>query len=166
MVNVSINSGLEQMVYEHTLVDEAATLDLGQQLAASLDRCGLVIYLHGDLGAGKTTLARALLRGLGVHERIKSPTYSLVECYPFQNRLAWHMDLYRIADPGELEWLGLDDLSDPNAVVLVEWPEHGHGALPLPDLNVTISYAGVMRRVRLEALTQRARQVMSDINET
>jgi tRNA threonylcarbamoyladenosine biosynthesis protein TsaE len=86
-------------------------------------------------GAGKTSFARALLTTLGVGERVKSPTYSLVEGYEAQGRPAWHLDLYRIADPGELEWLGLDALADPAALVLVEWPERGAGALPAADLE-------------------------------
>ena len=111
------------------LPDEEATAALARRLAGALDG-GLVVYLHGELGAGKTSFARALLGALGVGERIKSPTYSLVESYRAQGRPAWHLDLYRIADPGELEWLGLDALADPAALVLVEWPERGRGALP------------------------------------
>lgn len=141
---------------EHSwhLPDEAATGALAHRLATVLDG-GLVVYLHGDLGAGKTSFARALLGALGVGERIKSPTYSLVESYRAQDRPAWHLDLYRIADPGELEWLGLDALSDPSALVLVEWPERGAGALPLPDLIVHLGYAGAGRHARMESRTDR-----------
>jgi len=98
------------------LVDEAATIDLARRIAAKVET-GLVFYLHGDLGAGKTTFARALLIALGVGERVKSPTYSLVESYEVDGRSAWHLDLYRIADAGELEWLGLDALAEPDAIV-------------------------------------------------
>lgn len=142
------------------LADEAATAALAGRLAGVLDE-GLVIYLHGDLGAGKTSFARALLGALGVGERIKSPTYSLVESYLAQGRPAWHLDLYRIADPGELEWLGLDALSDPAALVLVEWPERGAGALPLPDLILHLSYAGEGRAAAMEIRTPRGARIAS-----
>ncbi|WP_109126145.1 tRNA (adenosine(37)-N6)-threonylcarbamoyltransferase complex ATPase subunit type 1 TsaE [Dyella sp. C11] len=140
------------------LPDEAATTALAVRMAGALEG-GLVVYLHGDLGAGKTSFARALLGALGVGERIKSPTYSLVESYKAQGGPAWHLDLYRIADPGELEWLGLDALSDPSALVLVEWPERGAGALPLPDLVVHLGYAGTGREARMEAKTARGAAV-------
>jgi len=142
------------------LPDEAATAALAIRMAGALDS-GLVVYLHGDLGAGKTSFARALLGALGVGERIKSPTYSLVESYRANGRVAWHLDLYRIADPGELEWLGLDALSDPTALVLVEWPERGAGALPAPDLVVHLGYAGTGRHARMEARTARGEAIAS-----
>jgi tRNA threonylcarbamoyladenosine biosynthesis protein TsaE len=144
-----------------TLADEAATDALGRGVAAALSGGGMVVYLHGDLGAGKTTFARALLGALGVGERIKSPTYSLVEGYNAQGRPAWHLDLYRIADPGELEWLGLDALSDPAALVLVEWPERGRGALPLPDLTLHLAYASGGRQARFETHSERGRDLLT-----
>jgi tRNA threonylcarbamoyladenosine biosynthesis protein TsaE len=130
------------------LADEEATMALGRRLAAALPD-GLVAYLYGDLGAGKTTFARAFLRALGVGERVKSPTYSLVEGYDIGERQAFHLDLYRIADPGELEWLGLDSLAEPGAIVLVEWPERGAGALPPVDLAMTFRHETSGRAVRL-----------------
>ena len=142
------------------LPDESTTAELATRLAGALDG-GLVVYLHGDLGAGKTSFARALLGALGVGERIKSPTYSLVESYRANGGPAWHLDLYRIADPGELEWLGLDALSDPSALVLVEWPERGAGALPAPDLVLHLSYAGSGRHARMEVRTPRGAAVTS-----
>lgn len=142
------------------LVDEDATKALGATLAAALDD-GLVVYLRGELGAGKTSFARALLTALGVGERVKSPTYSLVEGYQAKGRPAWHLDLYRIADPGELEWLGLDALSDPAALVLVEWPERGQGALPAPDLELGLSYRGPGRAARLQARTARGERLLA-----
>ncbi|SFW59486.1 tRNA (adenosine(37)-N6)-threonylcarbamoyltransferase complex ATPase subunit type 1 TsaE [Luteibacter sp. UNCMF366Tsu5.1] len=135
------------------LADEEATLALGQQFAAALDG-GLVMHLYGDLGAGKTTFARAFLRALGVGERVKSPTYSLIEGYDVGERRAFHLDLYRIADPGELEWLGLDSLAEPGAIVLVEWPERGAGALPPVDLALHFRHDGTGRAVRVEAASE------------
>jgi tRNA threonylcarbamoyladenosine biosynthesis protein TsaE len=129
---------MTERVFE--LPDEEATIALAERVAAALDG-GLVVYLHGELGAGKTSFTRALLRALGVGERIKSPTYSLVESYRSRLGPAWHLDLYRIADPGELEWLGLDALAEPQALVLVEWPQRGAGALPAAELELHLTYA-------------------------
>ncbi|MGH8211802.1 MAG: tRNA (adenosine(37)-N6)-threonylcarbamoyltransferase complex ATPase subunit type 1 TsaE [Rhodanobacteraceae bacterium] len=137
------------------LPDEGATAALARKLAPSL-REGGVVYLHGELGAGKTTFARALLRELGAGERIKSPTYSLLERYRMGGRDAFHLDLYRIAAPGELEWLGLDELRDPSALVLIEWPERDPGALPAPDLEIVLEHAGGGRMARLRPRSQRA----------
>jgi tRNA threonylcarbamoyladenosine biosynthesis protein TsaE len=132
------------------LADEEATMALGRRLATALPD-GLVAFLYGDLGAGKTTFARAFLKALGVGERVKSPTYSLVEGYDIGERQAFHLDLYRIADPGELEWLGLDSLAEPGAIVLVEWPERGAGALPPVDLALSFRHEGSGRTVRFAA---------------
>lgn len=137
-------------VVELLLADEEATLALGRRMAAILPADGLVAFLYGDLGAGKTTFARAFLRALGVGERVKSPTYSLVEGYDIAGRQAFHLDLYRIADPGELEWLGLDSLAEPGSIVLVEWPERGAGALPPVDLALSFRHEEPGRAVRLE----------------
>lgn len=148
------------------LADEAATIVLAQRVAACLDG-GLTIYLHGELGAGKTSFARALLQALGVGERVKSPTYSLIEEYPLaKGGRAWHLDLYRIADPGELEWLGLDALADANALALIEWPERGLGALPVPDLHLWLSHVGTGRQARLDAASRRGGEVLRRLQET
>ncbi|UGB39056.1 tRNA (adenosine(37)-N6)-threonylcarbamoyltransferase complex ATPase subunit type 1 TsaE [Frateuria soli] len=148
-----------------TLPDETATTALAQRFAAVVDG-GLVIYLHGDLGAGKTSFARALLTALGVGERVKSPTYSLVESYRAGEQTAWHLDLYRIADPGELEWLGLDALGDPAALVLVEWPERGAGALPAPDLVLELEHAGDGRRARAVPRSGRGSALLGRLGES
>ncbi len=146
-----------------SLPDEAATAALATRVAAALDD-GLVLYLHGPLGAGKTSFARALLMALDVGERVKSPTYSLVEGYMAQDRPAWHLDLYRIADPAELEWLGLDALTDPAALVLVEWPERGAGALPAADLELRLDYAGAGRQARLRAFSARGEELLGRLS--
>lgn len=130
------------------LPDEAATQAMAQQLARTAPQPA-VVHLHGDLGAGKSTLARAWLRALGVTGTVRSPTYTLVERYPLEaGGEALHLDLYRIGDAGELEFLGLDD--HQAALWLVEWPERGRGALPEPDLRVALAVDGAGRALRLE----------------
>ncbi len=132
---------------EFFLADANATDALGAQLAYTRP-ADAVVHLHGDLGAGKSTLARALLRALGVRGSIRSPTYTLVERYPLaEGGEAWHLDLYRIGDAGELEFLGIDDAEV--RLWLVEWPERGTGALPAADLTVDLDMDGTGRRARL-----------------
>ncbi|HET8555260.1 MAG TPA: tRNA (adenosine(37)-N6)-threonylcarbamoyltransferase complex ATPase subunit type 1 TsaE [Rhodanobacteraceae bacterium] len=145
------------------LPDEAATRALANRVAGALEGA-LVLYLEGDLGVGKTSFARALLQALGVGERVKSPTYTLVESYPIPGGRAWHLDLYRIADPGELEWLGLDALIEPGALVLVEWPQHGAGALPDADLILHLNHAGTGRTARFTAQSPRGQALLRHLS--
>lgn len=143
------------------LPDAAATETLGARLAQTLPERA-VIQLHGDLGAGKSTLARALLRALGVTGTIRSPTYTLVEQYALPaGGLALHLDLYRIGHPGELEFLGLDPAEA--RLCLVEWPERGQGALPPADLDIALAVEGDGRRCRLEARSPAGRQWLAAI---
>jgi tRNA threonylcarbamoyladenosine biosynthesis protein TsaE len=133
------------------LADDAATAALAAALAAT-QPAHAVVHLQGDLGAGKSTLARAWLRALGVTGAVRSPTYTLVERYPLSaGGEALHLDLYRIGDAGELEFLGLDD-SDAR-LWLVEWPERGRSALPAADLVITLAVDGAGRSCRLVADT-------------
>lgn len=140
-------------------IDETALQTLASRLAPAA-RAGGVIHLAGELGAGKTTFARALLQALGVGERVKSPTYSLIESYRVGDLDIHHLDLYRIADAGELEWLGLDELWNPATLVLIEWPERGAGTLPLPDLALQLSHAGDKRRLEAAARGVRGRALL------
>lgn len=119
------------------LPDEADTLALGAELARTL-RLGGVVYLSGDLGAGKTTLVRGLLRALGHQGRVKSPSYGLIESYEFDELTVHHLDLYRLGDPEEIEFLGLEDLFDGPTLMLVEWAERGRGHLPPADVLIDI----------------------------
>ncbi len=143
---------------EFHLDDAEATESLGRRLAAC-QQPGLVMFLHGDLGAGKTTLVRGYLRGLGHQGPVKSPTYALIEPYETGQGNLYHLDLYRLADPEELEWIGLRDLFDGESVCLIEWPQRGEGMLPEPDMNIYLSVEGQGRRLLLEALSPRGEQV-------
>lgn len=132
------------------LEDAAATARLGAALAAALGpRPRGVIWLEGDLGAGKTTLARGLLEALGVTGRIRSPTYTLLEPYTLADSSVLHMDLYRLADPLELQNLGLADYPPDRNLWLVEWPEKGAGMLPPADLRIDLRAVGEGREARL-----------------
>lgn len=119
-------------------LDEAAMVALARRIGERL-RPPLTVFFRGELGAGKTTFIRALLGALGHAGRVKSPTYGLLEHYELPDLDVLHLDLYRIADPGELEFLGIDDLRGDRTLLLVEWPERGRGALPAPDLEIVLA---------------------------
>lgn len=135
-------------------------LDLGARLAqACPEQC--IVYLQGELGAGKTVLARGFLRDLGCQDSIKSPTYALIEPYYLPHgRCVYHFDLYRLSDPEELEFLGIRDYFTERAVTLIEWPERGVGVLPPADLLLQIQYRGEGRQVSIEAGTDVGREVL------
>ncbi|MFN3715655.1 MAG: tRNA (adenosine(37)-N6)-threonylcarbamoyltransferase complex ATPase subunit type 1 TsaE [Thiobacillus sp.] len=135
------------------LPDEAATLDFGARLARNLP-AGLTFYLVGDLGAGKTTLVRGMLRALGVTGRVKSPTYTLVETYDLPGLELYHFDLYRMHDPREWLDAGFRDVGG-EAVKLIEWPEKAAGWLAAPDVIVRLSIADESREVECEAASPR-----------
>ena len=145
------------------LPDADATERAGRALGRALETIpgspdaggAVVVGLAGDLGAGKTTLARASLRALGVAGTVRSPTYTIAEPYETRIGCVWHLDLYRIADPGELEFVALRDLVSESAACLIEWPERGRGGLPEIDCLVAIARHGPGRRLRIEWSTAR-----------
>lgn len=138
-----------------TLMDTAATEAAGAALGSVLPR-SLVVYLHGELGAGKTTLVRGMLKALGHPGRVPSPTYTLVEPYELGGWELQHLDLYRIADPEELEFLGVREME---GVVLIEWPERGEHFLPGPDMRCRLSVVPEGRGLEIEGVTERGRGV-------
>jgi len=132
------------------LKDSAATEAAGACLGPLLPVGDAVIYLHGDLGAGKTTLVRGLLHALGHAGRVPSPTYTLVEPYSLGGRELRHLDLYRIADPEELAFLGIRDMG---GILLIEWPERGPHFLPPPDMVCRLTTAEPGRVLDVEGRT-------------
>ena len=135
------------------LADEAATVDFGRRLAgaslvpgANPGGNATVIHLHGELGAGKTTLARGILRGHGFDGPVKSPTYTLVEPYELGQRRIYHFDLYRLSDPGEVEFLGAEDYFSGNSLCIFEWARNGGERIPPADLEIELLGAGSQRQ--------------------
>lgn len=128
------------------LPDSRATERLGAALASILaPSSGQIVYLYGELGAGKTTLVRGFLRFLGFTGAVKSPTYTLMESYDLEQGQVHHLDLYRLSDPEELLYTGFEDLPLASSVTLIEWPQQGAGVLPPADLSLTLTYAGRAR---------------------
>lgn len=151
------------MMPGRAVADGDAMEQLGQELAAGLEP-GSLVYLHGPLGAGKTTLARGILRGLGYAGSVKSPTYTLVESYrlPGGGELH-HFDLYRLGDPEELELIGIRDYLDGEARCLVEWPERGAGVLDEPDLQIAIAPRGSERLVSMDPKNRKGRRILNNV---
>ena len=154
-----------------SLPDAAATESAGQALGLALETVlgprheggALIVGLAGGLGAGKTTLARAALRALGVAGTVRSPTYTIAEPYETRIGRIWHLDLYRIADPDELEYIAIRDLVSDAAACLVEWPERGRGGLPEPDCLVALAPTGRGRWLRIDWRTVRGDGVGSRV---
>ena len=147
------------------LKDEAATVKAGTQLAVALNT-GAVIYLEGDLGAGKTTFTRGVLRACRYQGSVKSPTYTLCEPYELSDdRQLCHFDLYRLSNPEELEFLGIRDYVASNAILFIEWPNRGEGWLPPADLSVSLSESGEGRELTMVALTARGGVMAAQFGE-
>ncbi|MDX1491134.1 MAG: tRNA (adenosine(37)-N6)-threonylcarbamoyltransferase complex ATPase subunit type 1 TsaE [Pseudohongiellaceae bacterium] len=155
------------------LADEASTEELGKLLAMASSQStadnevgptlGGRLFLSGDLGAGKTTLSRGIVRAYGHHGAVKSPTYTLVEPYELVNGNIYHFDLYRLSEPEEVEFLGVEDYFSPRNLCIIEWAEKGAGFLPRPDLRVTLSIEGEGRRATLGADTKRGHEITQNL---
>lgn len=141
------------------LKNEGATVELGKQLGSAVSS-GAVVYLHGTLGAGKTTLTRGILSAHGYSGAVKSPTYTLVEPYKFPELTIYHFDLYRLGDPEELEYIGIRDYFSNDCVCVIEWPEKGRGVLPAADIEVALTPHGEMRRARLTANNKKGEAIL------
>ncbi len=141
---------------------EEAMIALGGQLA-SARIAGLIVTLNGDLGMGKTTLARGFIQSLGHSGAVKSPTYTLVEPYELDGLTVYHFDLYRVNDPEELEFMGIRDYFNGEAMCLVEWPARGEGALPPADIRIKIEREGSGRRLLLCADTLLGKGVLEQM---
>jgi len=150
------------------LADEAATIAAGEALgraiqAADAAAAGLVIYLQGDLGAGKTTLSRGILRAFGHTGAVKSPTYTLVETYTLSTLTLHHFDLYRLHDSEELEFMGIRDYFGANVLALVEWPQRGQGHFPAADLTLALTESGAGRELTIAAHTVTGDRLLIDV---
>jgi tRNA threonylcarbamoyladenosine biosynthesis protein TsaE len=120
-------------------INEKVMFEIAKEYSSQL-KAGMVVFLHGNLGAGKTTFVKGVLRALGYEGNVKSPTYTLVENYELGDFNLYHFDLYRLADPEELEWIGVRDYFNENSICFVEWPEKGDGFLSKADKNIHIKY--------------------------
>lgn len=141
---------------------EDDTIAVGQKLARHI-QAPLTLYLTGDLGAGKTTLSRGLIQGLGHKGAVKSPTYTLVEPYELNGVEVYHFDLYRLNDPEELEFMGIRDYFSATSLCIVEWPDKGEGLLPSADIHLHLNYVNAGREICINALSEQGEKLLAAI---
>jgi len=150
------------MVFEAYLADEAETISIASKLSHLLQGKGLV-FLAGQLGSGKTTFSRGLIRAMGHTGAVKSPTFTICEPYELDQGQVYHFDLYRLNDPEELEYMGMDDYLESGQLCLIEWPERGAHFLPECDVLVKLEVQGRGRRVFIEGKTQRGLAICEEL---
>lgn len=154
---------------EYFLANETATIAVGTALADIVKSAlnhGIIVYLAGDLGAGKTTLSRGFVQGMGHKGHVKSPTYTLVEPYDLAPWQVYHFDLYRLSDPEELEYMGIRDYFNANCCCFIEWPEKGAGLLAKADVLINIAYVDEQRNITLIAETDLGNELLSKFEIT
>ncbi|MGM0906446.1 MAG: tRNA (adenosine(37)-N6)-threonylcarbamoyltransferase complex ATPase subunit type 1 TsaE [Pseudomonadota bacterium] len=149
-------------VHQCKLANEAETLALAKKFSEVL-QTPLVVYLKGELGAGKTAFCRGVIQALGHSGAVKSPTYTLVEPYQLQGWRIHHFDLYRLADPEELEYMGIRDYFAEDTLNFIEWPDKGYGWLPGADIEIRIEYAGEGRKITFSALTEAGQRIIKTL---
>ena len=135
------------------LHNEKETEALGAKLALIVPEKAL-IFLEGNLGMGKTTFVRGFIKSLGYTGAVKSPTYNIVEEYKIENNLIFHFDLYRLNDPEELEWIGIDDYLHENAISFIEWPEQGVGYLGIPSIIISFESYSIGRKIDIQGIPE------------
>lgn len=150
-----------------SLKDTDATIALGKQLAIAVQQLeqGITVYLNGDLGAGKTTLTRGFVQGMGHNDNVKSPTYTLVEPYNLAPWQVYHFDLYRLADPEELEFMGIRDYFNQQCCAFIEWPEKGKGIIADADLTINLSYDDDRRCVELLSENEQGKLLLTQLSQ-
>ena len=146
-----------------SLADEAETIAAGALISRAMSSG--VLFLHGNLGMGKTTLARGVIQSLGHQGAVKSPTYTLVEPYEFDDRRVYHFDLYRLGDPEELEYMGIRDYFENSSLCLVEWSEKGEGFLPAADLDLFLEPEALGRKITIFARTELGQSTVQRLQE-
>ena len=155
-----LESEAATLAFGARLANAVFSTDTGQSAQQGQQETAVIVFLKGDLGVGKTTLARGLLRALGHQGAVRSPTYTLVEPYELGALSVSHFDLYRLADPGELDYLGIEEYFDEFQLCLLEWPERAAGALPEPDLELNLKDHATGRELCCQSLTERGRSIL------